>query len=40
MNYDATKFTLSDELCIDADELEAEEANQEEDTKDEWALIF
>jgi len=39
MNYDATKFTLSDELCIDANELEAEEANQE-DTKDEWALIF
>ena len=39
MNYDATKFTLSDELCIDANELEAEEANQE-DTKDERALIF
>ncbi|KAB5540765.1 hypothetical protein DKX38_013739 [Salix brachista] len=34
MNYDTSKFTLSDGLCIDANELEAEEANQE-DTKDE-----
>ena len=38
-NYDTAKFTLSDGFCIDANELEAEEANQE-DTKDERALIF